>query len=204
MRLQDIAKEYARNNRSRPNDELEWFRRQPTLRSAIRSAGLAVNSEGRGFAHQRRLSKASLHAACHSLLRNESKIRRCNDFDELQTLLRRLLRLTQGIGELYIYDTAFRVGAKLGFLPNRVYLHAGTRLGASALGYDSRLPWIDVSGLPTGLRRLKPYEIEDLLCIYKDVLASAKTSTHKAINRRGRTCGTRKFRFSYNPRRRDA
>jgi hypothetical protein len=175
MRLQDIVKEYARNNRCRPNDELEWFRRQPTLRSAIRFAGLALNSEGKRFMHQRRLRKARLQAACNSLLRNRSKIRRCKNFDELQTLLRRLLRRTRGIGELYIYDTAFRVGAKLGFLPIKVYLHAGTRLGASALGYDGRLPSIDVSGLPTELRRLKAYEIEDLLCIYKDDLRSAKT-----------------------------
>jgi hypothetical protein len=187
MRLQDIVREYARNNRCGPNRELEWFRRQPTLRSAIRSASLAVNSEGKRFTHQRRLSKASLQAACNSLLRNESKIRRCKDFDELQTFLGRLLRRTQGIGELYIYDTAFRVGAKLGFLPIKVYLHAGTRLGASALGYDGRLPWIDVSGLPRELRRLRAYEIEDFLCIYKGDLGSAKTSTHihKAINRRG-------------------
>ena len=83
MRLQDIVKEYVRNNRCRPNRELEWFRRQPTLRSAIRSAGLAVNSEGKRFMHQRRLSKASLLAACNSLLRNESRIKRCKDFDEL-------------------------------------------------------------------------------------------------------------------------
>jgi hypothetical protein len=187
MRLIDIVNEYVRNNRCRPNRELEWFRRQPTLRSAIRFAGLAVNSEGKRFMHQRRLSKASLQAASNSLRRNESKIKRCKDFDELQTLLCRLLRRTRGIGELYIYDTAFRVGAKLGFLPKKVYLHAGTRLGASALAYDGRLPWIDVSRLPRELRRLKAYEIEDLLCIYKDDLRRAKTSTdmHKAVDRRG-------------------
>ena len=137
--------------------------------------------------HQRRLSKASLLAACNSLLRNESRIKRCKDFDELHTLLLRLLRRTQGIGELYIYDTAFRIGAKAGFLPTRLYFHAGTRLGASALGYDGRLPWIEVSGLPTELRRLKPYEIEDFLCICKDVLGREKTRAdmHKAIDRRG-------------------
>lgn len=188
MNLHDIVKEYAWNSRCRPNDELNWFRRQPTLRSAIRFAGLAVNREGKRFMHQRRLSETSLHAAYNSLLRNESKIKRCKDFDELHSLLeRRLLHRTKGIGELYIYDTAFRIGANLGILPTKVYLHRGTREGARALGYVGRLPWIEVSDLPYELRRRKPYEIEDFLCIKKNVLRNAKisTDTHKVVNRRG-------------------
>lgn len=174
-----------KNNRCRPNDELRWFRRQPTLRSAIQFAGLAEDRNRMRFSHQRRLSKASLRSARNSLLGSESKIAGCKSFDELHTLLGRLLRGSQGIGELYIYDTAFRIGAKLDLLPVKVYLHAGTRVGARALGYDGRLPWIEVSRLPRELWRLKPYEIEDVLCIYKDILGDAKRSLCKPINRRG-------------------
>jgi hypothetical protein len=35
-----------------------------------------------------------------------------------------------------MYDTALRIGAKLKLFPTKVYLHAGTRLGARALGLD--------------------------------------------------------------------
>jgi hypothetical protein len=185
MKLRDIVKDYSRNNRCRPNDELRWFRRQPTLGSAIQFAGLAEDKNRRRFSHQRRLSKASLRSARNSLLRNKSKIAGCKNFDELHTLLGRLLRQTEGIGELYIYDTAFRIGAKLGLLPVKIYLHAGTRVGARALGCNAGQKEIEVSDLPRELRRLKPYEIEDLLCIYKDVLGNAKTSMRKPINRRG-------------------
>lgn len=187
MKLHDIVKEYAWDSRCRPNDELNWFRQQPTLRKAIRNAGLAVDREGKKFPHQWRLSEASLQAACSSLLGEESEIKRCKDFDELHSLLERRLRQTKGIGELYIYDTAFRIGAKLGVLPTNVYLHRGTRDGAVALGYDGRLPWIEVSDLPKELRRHKPYEIEDFLCINKNILGNAKTGAerHRAVNRRG-------------------
>jgi hypothetical protein len=86
------------------------------------------------------------------------------------------------------HDTAFRIGAKLDLLPVKAYLHAGARVGARALGYDRRLPWIEVSDLPRQLRRLKPYEIEDLLCIYKDVLGSARKSTQKPKRQNDEFC----------------
>jgi len=39
-----------------------------------------------------------------------------------------------GLGELYVYDTTLRIGAKLNLFPDKVYLHAGTRLRERALG----------------------------------------------------------------------
>ncbi len=143
---------------------MNWVRSstQRTLRSAIRFAGLA-RVRNKKHPHQRRLSRTTLQRACDSLLRNESKIRRCKSFDELHNLLGILLHRTEGVGELYIYDTASRIGAKLHLLPAKVYLHRGTRKGAQALGYDGRVPAVEVSDLPRELRRLKPYEIGRLL-----------------------------------------
>ena len=100
MRLQDIVSEYVEeyigHNRCRPSYELKWFRGHPTLRAAIRFAGLALNSRGKKFEHQWRLSKASLRTACNSLLRNESNIRRCKKFHNLLSLLDKLLWDTEG------------------------------------------------------------------------------------------------------------
>ena len=39
----------------------------------------------------------------------------------------------KGIGELCIYDTTERIGTFLGVLPDEVYLHRGTRVGAVRL-----------------------------------------------------------------------
>lgn len=54
-----------------------------------------------------------------------------------------------------------------------MYLHAGTRVGASALGFDPRARAVELEQLPAPLRELKPHEVEDVLCIYKEWLATA-------------------------------
>jgi hypothetical protein len=72
---------------------------------------------------------------------------------------------------LAVYDTATRVGAFLRLQPKRVYLHAGTRQGARALGFRKRES-LSARELPKALRRLSPDEIEDCLCIYKSQVAA--------------------------------
>jgi hypothetical protein len=90
------------------------------------------------------------------------------DFDALHTLVDGKIGSIKGIGALTVYDIAHRIGAYLRKAPGRVYLHAGVRVGARALGIggDSFDPKI----LPKPFSRLAPSEIEDCLCIYKDDL----------------------------------
>src|ERR1700730_9584939 len=73
-----------------------------------------------------------------------------------------------GIGELYVYDTALRLGAKLGVFPEKVYLHACTRIRVRNLGLDARSTALRMASLRRALRSLKPREVEDVLCIFKD------------------------------------
>jgi hypothetical protein len=113
-----------------------------------------------------------LEEARDNLLKNENVIEKCQDFDELHDLLERLLAPITGIGELYVYDTALRIGAKLDMLPTKVYLHAGTRIGAQALGFHSKTKVLEVSQLPKWLHQLEPFEIEDVLCIFKDEISN--------------------------------
>ena len=61
-----------------------------------------------------------------------------------------------GIGELFIYDAAVCVGAKLGLKPNRVYLHRGTPDGAIALGFDRDRTTLSRDELPSAFHRLCP------------------------------------------------
>lgn len=58
----------------------------------------------------------------------------------------------------------------MGIYPKMVYVHAGTRAGAKAMGLDIRRPYLKLDELPTPLRTLPAHEIEDLLCIFKDRL----------------------------------
>jgi hypothetical protein len=172
MKSEAIIRTYITQIRPRAKEELDWFRQQPTLREAIRLAALAVNSNGKRYSHQRRLHQTVLEQARDILLENEGAIEACRGqyFDDLFALLEQLLTPIKGLGELYVYDTALRIGAKVGLLPRRVYLHAGTRVGAKALGFDGKAKTIEVSQLPHWLRQLEPHEIEDVLCIFKDEL----------------------------------
>lgn len=170
MKPKAIIRAYTTKIRPRANEELQWFRQQPTLSEALHFAALAINSKGKRYSHQRRLNKTVLEQARDILLENEKEICRSQDFDDLFVLLERLLSPAKGLGELYVYDTALRIGAKMGVLPKRVYLHAGTRVGAKALGFVGRVKALEVSQLPEWLRQLQPHEIEDVLCIFKDKL----------------------------------
>jgi hypothetical protein len=76
-----------------------------------------------------------------------------------------------GLGLLYCYDTALRMGCRLRFLPLRVYLHSGTREGAIALGIDRKRQTVEIAELPPPFACLDAAEIEDALCIYKSDLA---------------------------------
>jgi hypothetical protein len=72
---------------------------------------------------------------------------------------------------LTVYDIADRIGAYLALRPAEVFLHAGTRKGAKALGLDTGSKSLSMSCLPEDLQSVEPEEAEDILCIYREVLA---------------------------------
>jgi hypothetical protein len=174
MNLQAIVRTYVTKIRPSSQAELKWFE-QLTLREAIQTAALATNSRGKRYSHQRRIIKVALEEAKHILLSNEGFLSNCITFDELFLAIDTLLRPVYGLGELYIYDTTLRIGANLGLLPAKVYLHAGTRVGAEAIGFTSDLATIEISNLPKEFQQLEAYEIEDVLCIYKKQLTASET-----------------------------
>ncbi|MBI5302195.1 MAG: hypothetical protein HY868_08665 [Chloroflexi bacterium] len=170
MNLKAIVRVYTDRIRPRANEELDWFSQQSSLQSAIEYAALAINRNGKRYHHQRRLQKTTLEQSKQKLLTNARAIEQSKDFDDLFTLIDKILEPVWGIGELYVYDTALRIGAKLNLLPKAVYLHAGTRQGAKALGFDGKATTLNVSDLPADLQPLEPHEIEDVFCIFKDDL----------------------------------
>lgn len=174
MNLRAIVNAYIGRIRPRAHDELEWFRSQPSLKTAIDYAGLAISRHGKRYRHQTRIRRLSLRRAHSALSENARRLVRSGSFEHLFSLIESLMEPIKGVGELYVYDTALRIGAKLHLAPTSVYLHAGTRVGARALGFDGKRRTISMSEVPRELRRLRPHEIEDVLCIFKDRFAKAK------------------------------
>jgi len=168
--LVQIVEDYDQKYKKEAEKELEWFKIQKSLEDVISNAALAKGPSGKRFNHQRRIQRSVLEQARKILLENIDKIRNAKNFDGLYNIIEELLQNLHGVGELYIYDTALRIGAKLGFEPDKIYLHRGTREGAKYLGLNFNRKYLKMAEIPHELRKLKPREIEDALCIYKDKL----------------------------------
>jgi hypothetical protein len=169
--LDRAVNDYIEHHRPRAARELEYFRR--LLRSdedAVSRAALAQLPSGNRHPHQRRIPRASLDESRRRLLENLPILRQAASFDELLDLINALIRPIPMVGELVVYDTALRIGARFGLEPRKVYVHAGTRDGAKALGFDGRRHAIEMHELPASIPQLSAREAEDLLCIYKSRL----------------------------------
>jgi hypothetical protein len=167
--LRGMVRHYILYKRPRAQDELESFRSRP-FEEALERAAQAKDERGKRFSHQTRLEGSQLRKAKNILLDAAKEICRCKSFDDLHNLIKKRLDGIRGLGELYYYDTALRIGASLCLKPKRVYLHRGTRIGTRELGLDCRADSLDPRALPKKLAVLEPREIEDFLCIYKDHL----------------------------------
>ena len=102
------------------------------------------------------------------------------NFEDLHNQVRDATQSVKGLGELYVYDASYLIGTCLGLEPEKVYLHAGTRIGAKELGFPGRLPSLDRSEVVSKFPQLKPLkacEMEDFLCIYATVFRSLRRRT---------------------------
>lgn len=166
--LDVIVRAYIAINRPKSLEELGSFEGEATLQSAIERAGMAQRPDGKRYDHQRRIPEAILCIATSRLHSVRGALAKARDFDSLFNIVRKAISPIQGIGELTVYDTALRIGAKLQLLPSRVYLHSGTRSGARALGLNWKAAHLELKDCPAELQLLRPHEIEDCLCIFKE------------------------------------
>jgi hypothetical protein len=169
--LRQIVDHYILYYRGRGRAETRRFRQQPSLDDAVRLAAGCTDQYGKRHSHQRRIPRASLDRLARRLA--AVNLLHAGTFHELYEMVRAAGESIHMIGPLTTYDVATRIGAYLRLAPNRVYLHAGTRVGARALGIAGRTKTVERSQLPREFGRLTAAECEDVLCIYKDVLEAA-------------------------------
>lgn len=177
MTLAKIVSDYIREYRDNARAEMRFFEIQRSPCAAIRKATLCILPSGKRHPHQRRIPKAVLEQAEARLQAIGRSLAKAADFDDLHRLVEQHIGGIHGVGALTVYDIAHRLGAYFGKAPELVYLHAGTRTGARVfkISGDSVHP----KNLPDAFSRLKPAEIEDCFCIYKDELQK-RARTHAA------------------------
>lgn len=167
--LQWIVQDFIIVYRERSARELRFYKIQPTLERAIEVAALAQLPSGKRHPHQRRIPQAVLEEVRDCLL--STNLQAYKTFSELIAAVKLHISNIKGIGDLTVYDTTHRIGAYLGLEPEIVYLHAGTREGARAIGIAKGQKTVRIDELPSPFHMLTPSEVEDCLCLYKDELS---------------------------------
>lgn len=171
MTLIEIVDAYIRERREGARDEMATFRQESSRRAAIQRSARCVDEDGKRHSHQCLIPRRLLEIAEERLQAAANRLARAPDFDALHGIVQSEIESVRGIGKLMVYDIAHRIGAYLGKEPTLVYLHRGTKEGAAILGFRGET--LDPAKLPSAFKRLKPAEIEDCLCIYKDHLRGA-------------------------------
>jgi len=171
MTINDIVTDYIREYRDDAGAEMDTFRRERSRASAIRRAALCEFPDGKRHPHQYLIPQRLFELAEERLQAAARRLAGAPDFDALHEIVKREIGSVHGIGKLMVYDIAHRIGAYLGKVPTLVYLHRGTKEGATILGFRGET--LDPAVLPSAFARLTPAEIEDCLCIYKDKLGGA-------------------------------
>jgi hypothetical protein len=67
--------------------------------------------DGKRYRHQRRIKRNAITQPGKQLIALRDRLPQCSSFRELRSLMRDNLILIHGIGALYVYDTAVRIGA---------------------------------------------------------------------------------------------
>lgn len=168
-----VVQDYRQNHEQDANRLLEYYSSLPSYEKAAEVIGLAKLPSGKRHPHQRRLKTKVLQEVQNALLDAENRMESCSNFEELFDTVHETIGGIWGVGELMVYDTAHRLGAYFALEPEALYLHRGTREGAEAIGIDPDRKKVEVSELPEPLQNLRPHELEDCLCIYKDELRKA-------------------------------
>jgi len=173
--LPAIVQDYIQHVRQRACEHLAFYAGQPSLGDALDVVATWRNPEGKIERHQRRLRR-DVKRVAGELIR-QLELRAATSFEAVFQRVQEALGGVNGAGDLVVYDVALRLAAVLGLPPQRVYLHRGSRAGARALGIRTKERSLPLDAFPPEFRRLHAWEIENLLCVYKDKLSKSRNLT---------------------------
>lgn len=138
--------------------ELASFERS-SLGETVEAAARAECASGKVHPHQRLVGRERLDEWAKRLKGQVARLSAAKDFDALMRIVDAVADDLDGVGELAVYDTALRIGWKLGKHPERIYLHAGTKSGARKLAgvHGSSVEKQALCAKHPALRRLEEY-----------------------------------------------
>lgn len=172
--LEDIVADYIEKYREDAEAEL-CFYENLQLEEVVSLAAQAKGIWNGIHSHQKLVGASRLSEFASHLSGVLPELKQATSFEKIYDAVESEARKVFYEAELTVYDTALRIGATLRIEPKNVYLHRGAKDGAKNLGIALRgRRSISVDELPPAFRKLKPREIEDCLCIYKDAFQSVR------------------------------
>jgi hypothetical protein len=166
----DVVRHFIKHRRAELHEELEWFAGQCTFAQALDEAAHARDKRGKRLHHQRRLLMHVIPQSHLLIQARAQQLGRSQSFDDLLSQIEQILSVVNHAGDLYFYDTALRIGTYLGLHPTCVFLQTGARTGAKKLSLGHKTRSLPLSAFPEPFHALAPFEMENVLCIYKQVL----------------------------------
>lgn len=136
------------------------------LTNAIRLGAQAKNPDGKMNSHQRRNGAEKCNDGALELEKNEAEIDACSSFEEIFEIIDRISKMKKRLGPLWSYDTALRIGFNKKLYPNTVYIQSGVKKGLKKAGIKRKGRSMPTSSFPPILNQLKPYQIENFLCVW--------------------------------------
>lgn len=178
----DILNHYLINGFISQETYYTWFRESDSLKSAIKKAFLSKDQRGKVHGHQARVGCQRLAKAAGIALERFKALSESyfDNFDKIHQFVQSVGAEVPGFGSLAAYDVTLRIAKYQGCDILDVHLHAGVTQGARAMGFDVRDgETLRVDQFPEPFNQLSADHLENLLCIYKNVLADASAKAGK-------------------------
>lgn len=164
--LEKIIEHYKTQHQLNLESELADFMPPSSFSNVLSRVAYCNGKDEKKFPHQYRITKQTCDES-HRVLKKMS-FDNIKDFESLYECLKKNLLPIHGVGKLYVYDAALRLGTYFSLEPTKIYLHAGTLKGARNLNLDTSKESLNIQDLPLHLQKINPKFVEAILCIYKD------------------------------------
>jgi hypothetical protein len=139
------------------------------LTEAIEKAAKSIDptKNNKLFSHQKRVGYKVANMGYEELKLKEKEINHCQSFEEILAITDKVSQQVYRLGPLWSYDTALRIGFQKTVYPKYVYIQAGVRKGYKKIfNHSAKARFVEKIVFPKELQALKPYEIENFLCIW--------------------------------------
>lgn len=167
MSLENEIIEYKANG-SIHMENMKSFYEKLAIETAIKYASTGKNPDDKMNQHQWRVGYKKGLLGSNELLAVLAEIKKCRKFEDIFSLTEKVKADIHGLGELWSYDTALRIGFKLKIYPQQVFIQRGVIKGVKKV-LNGKRPMgrsLPINVFPHELHVLTAYEIENFLCIY--------------------------------------